>query len=283
MSCRPASPGAMNRLRGNGPSGFGGGRAWPVVVVPACLAVRRSYTPDEEHPVADQIHAGPRHALEVERETERPLGQGVVVDRHDRGRHLLPLLAREARAPLVQRPPAEPDPRQEPDERRDRRRLQDDRVAAGVDVARRSRGDRLVRGPLADGRGVELVPSGREHLREAAPAVRAGHDRRHGGLRRRRPAELALGVGDRDLARERLVRAGGREALRALRDELRDGLGAFGRAWSRPSPRRTRGARASAPAARAPGTAGRARRRSPSRARSRPPAARPRGRSRSTP
>src|SRR4029450_2027177 len=40
----------MNRLRGNGPSGFGGGRAWPVVVVPACLAVRRSYTPERNTP-----------------------------------------------------------------------------------------------------------------------------------------------------------------------------------------------------------------------------------------
>jgi hypothetical protein len=45
-------PGSMNMLSGNGPSGFGAGSAWPVVVVPACFAVRRSYTPSTKIPSA---------------------------------------------------------------------------------------------------------------------------------------------------------------------------------------------------------------------------------------
>ena len=139
----------------------------------------------------------------------------------------------------MQRPAAEPDPGEEADERRDGRGLQHHGVSAGLEVAGRPRGDRLVRGPPPDRRRVDA-----RRRRPRTPRRTRCRRRRRSRPWSPRPARTAPSrtgprVRDGDLARERLERAGGREPLGALRRRARRRPPPARRAWSTPWPRRT--------------------------------------------
>ena len=172
----------------------------------------------EEHPVPDQVHAAA--ARPRSRTAARVVGsdRASSVDRHDRRPPpVCPCLAREARPPLdvarARRTRSTPGTRRASRPPRAPARRCTGRASS---VAGRPRGDRLVaraRLPTARGRARHR-PAANISAKPLPPSppVTTVVTR---GLRRRRPAELALGVRRRDLARERLVRAGGREALRA--------------------------------------------------------------------
>ena len=172
----PASPGSMNRLSGNGPSGFGGGSAWPVVRCAGLLG-----GPQVVHAVRGRRRARSgrralaRHALEVERDAEGSRRAGVVVDRDGVGAATCCALAcpRSTSVPPSSDRPPKPIHARKPTSVETAERLEHDGVPAG----RRGRAATCEATALSDARrpiaaGSSSSTRGREHLGEAAPAAR---------------------------------------------------------------------------------------------------------------
>ena len=199
----------------------------------------------EESPrdaVPHQIERSLRRALDVERDAERAGVRDVVAER-DRPVELGLAHARE-RAPLLDRLAVEPGHEQERQDVGDAVGLEDDLVAAGLEIRRVARRPGFLGGPIADGAAVEVAdPDRRAAARPvggwgscdpidlggrptpAQPLPGAVREAEPDGRRRAEPGglETAGGIDERADPASPLVRRRGRRRLVVVVDRRRFG------------------------------------------------------------